>query len=392
MVYLPRSIEKEALLLAENYPVLTITGPRQSGKTTLARFLFKDLPYVSFENPDVRALAANDPRKFLDQLPKGAILDEVQHVPAIISYLQQIADEKGLEVLFILTGSNHFSLMSEITQSLAGRTGILKLLPFSILEIGDSALDSTDKLLYRGFYPQAYTRTLSPTRIYRNYYETYLQKDIRQLIQVKDLNLFDKFIRICAGRVGTLLNASALANETGVSVTTVKSWISVLEASYILFLLPPYYENINKRLIKSPKLYFYDTGLVSYLLGINDQSQMTRDPLRGFLFENMVIMEVVKHFYNTGQDPRVFFYRDSHHNEVDLIIKIQDQMAAVEIKSAQTFNNDFLKGLKKLGELYTNRIRMDFLVYDGSMEQFGHHSILNFRTFIQEFPNTLDNV
>jgi len=386
MVYLPRTIEAEALLLAANYPVLTITGPRQSGKTTLARHLFKDLPYISFENPDIRALAGNDPRKFLDQLPKGAILDEVQHVPAIISYLQQIADEKGLDVLFILTGSNHFSLMGEITQSLAGRTGILKLLPFSIPEIGDSALDSTDKLLYRGFFPQAYTRTLSATRIYRNYYETYLQKDIRQLIQVKDMNLFDKFIRICAGRVGAVLNASVLANETGVSVTTIKSWISVLEASYILFLLPPYYENISKRLIKSPKLYFYDTGLVSYLLGINDPSQMTRDPLRGFLFENMVIIEVVKHFYNIGQDPRVFFYRDSHHNEVDLIIKLQDQLAAIEIKSAQTFNTDFLKGLNQLAALLAGKIRKDFLVYDGSIEQSGRRSILNFRTFIKKFP------
>jgi predicted AAA+ superfamily ATPase len=383
MNYFPRTIEAEALLLAANYPVVTITGPRQSGKTTLARNIFKHLPYVSFENPDIRALAVNDPRRFLDQFPKGAIFDEVQHVPGIISYLQQIADEKGLDVLFVLTGSNHFSLMGKITQSLAGRTGILKLLPFSINEIGDSALDSADQLLYRGFYPQAYTRSLPATRIYRNYFETYIQKDIRQLIQIKDLNLFDKFIRICAGRIGSILNASVLANETGVSVTTVKSWLSVLEASYILFLLPPFYENVNKRLIKSPKLYFYDTGLASYLLGINNPLQMSRDPLRGFLFENLIVTEVVKHFYNIGQDPQVSFYRDNHQNEVDLIIKLQDQLAAIEIKSAQTFNTGFLNGLNQISELLPGRIRKDFLVYDGLVEQSGQRSILNFRTFVK---------
>lgn len=386
MKYWLRTIEAEALLLAANYPVLTITGPRQSGKTTLARHLFNSLPYFSFENPDIRALAGNDPRKFLDQMPLGAILDEVQHVPGIISYLQQIADEKGLDVLFVLTGSNHFSLMGEITQSLAGRTGILKLLPFSIPEIGESSAESTDQLLYRGFYPQVHTSNLPATRIYRNYYETYLQKDLRQLIQVKDINLFDKFLRICAGRIGSVLNASTLANETGVSVTTIKSWISVLQASYILFLLPPYYENVNKRLIKSPKLYFYDTGLACYLLGISGPAQVGRDPLRGFLFENMVIAEVVKHFFNQGQDPQLFFYRDSHHNEVDLVIQVQDQLAAIEIKSAQTFHTDFLQGLNQLTAWLPGRIRRDFLVYDGSVEQNGQRSILNFRTFIIKFP------
>jgi len=386
MNYWSRTIEAEARLLAANFPVLTITGPRQSGKTTLARHLFPELPYFSLENPDIRALANQDPRKFLGQLPQGAVLDEVQHVPDLISYLQQIADERGLSVRFVLTGSNHFSLMRGITQSLAGRTGILKLLPFSMQEIGDSALEPTDQLLYRGFYPQVYTKSLAPTRIYRNYYETYLQKDIRQLIQVKDLNLFDKFIRICAGRIGSVLNTSALANETGVSVTTIRSWISVLEASYILFLLPPFYENINKRLIKSPKLYFYDTGLAAYLLGINDPALMGRDPLRGFLFENLVVADVVKHYYNQGQDPQMFYFRDSHHNEVDLLLRQGDQLAAIEIKSAQTFNPDFLKGLNKLAALLPGRVRQDFLVYDGAIEQQGPRSILNFRRFVKELP------
>lgn len=380
MEYVPRTIEKEALLLAGHYPVLTITGPRQSGKTTLARHLFSDLPYFSFENPDIRSLVINDPRRFLNQLTKGAILDEVQHIPEIISYLQQIADEKGPELLFVLTGSNHFSVMEKVTQSLAGRTGILKLLPFSLGEI-DQSIGSTDELMYRGFYPQVHTRNLSPTKIYRNYYETYLQKDIRQLIQIKDLRLFDKFIRICAGRTGSLLNASALANETGVSMPTVKSWISVLEASYVLYLLPPYSENINKRLVKSPKLYFYDVGLASYLLGITNSTQMSRDPLRGSLFENLVITEVVKHYFNIGQDQPMFFFRDNHHLEVDLIIKRADKLIALEIKSAQTFNADFLKGINRLTELMPGRITSDYLIYDGTTEQTGPRSILNFRTF-----------
>jgi len=380
MEYVPRTIEKEALLLAGHYPVLTITGPRQSGKTTLARHLFQDLPYFSFENPDVRSLVVNDPRRFLNQLPKGAILDEVQHIPEIMSYLQQISDEKGPEILFVLTGSNHFSIMEKVTQSLAGRTGILKLLPFSLSEIAQSIGNSSDELMYRGFYPQVHTRNLSPTKIYRNYYETYLQKDIRQLIQIKDLRLFDKFIRICAGRTGSLLNASALANETGVSVPTIKSWISVLEASYVLYLLPPYFENINKRLIKSPKLYFYDVGMASYLLGITNPAQMSRDPLRGSLFENMVVTEVVKHYFNTGQDQPLYFFSDNHHLEVDLIIKKADELIALEIKSAQTFNTDFLKGLNRLTELMAGRITSDYLIYDGTTEQTGPRSILNFRT------------
>ncbi len=308
MNYFSRVIEKEAMELVANYPVLTITGPRQSGKTTLARHLFKDLPYFSFENPDLRSLVINDPRKFLSQLPKGAILDEIQNAPDIISYLQEIADERKDKVLFVITGSNHFAVMQKVTQSLAGRTGILKLLPFSLMEAGIDELLPTNELLVKGFYPAVYKSKLSAPKIYRNYYETYLQKDVRQLIQIKDLNVFDKFIRICAGRTGSLLNTASIANETGLSMPTIKSWLSVLEASYIIMLLPPFYENIKKRMIKSSKLYFYDVGLASYLLGIDDIAQMNRDPLRGSLFENMVVMEIVKHRYNSGLDHQLSFF------------------------------------------------------------------------------------
>jgi len=390
MVYIPRAIEQEALLLSKNYPVLTITGPRQSGKTTLARQLFKELPYFSFENPDVRNLAVSDPRKFFDQLPRGAILDEVQHIPDILSYLQQIADEKEQVVLFVLTGSNHFSVMQKITQSLAGRTGILKILPFSLPEVPQTFSLATDEMIYKGFYPKVYTRNLSPTTIYRNYYETYLQKDVRQLIQIKDLNLFDKFVRICAGRIGCLLNTSALANETGVSDPTIKSWLSVLEASYIAFLLPPYYENIGKRLVKSPKFYFYDVGLASYLLGITEPAMVSRDPLRGSLFENLVIMEMVKHQFNSGQNRQMFFFRDNHNNEVDLIIKKGNLFQAIEIKSSQTFNSNFIKGLNLLKKLLPDRIADDYLIYDGTLEQTGTRSILNFRTFSRLLNETTE--
>jgi len=381
MIYIPREIEKEALELSENYPVLTITGPRQSGKTTLARHLFGYLPYFSFENPDLRSLVTSDPRKFLSQLTKGAILDEIQIVPDLISYLQEVVDLKKSNELFVVTGSNHFSVMQKVTQSLAGRTGILKLLPFSLNELGTEIQFSTNELLIKGFYPAVYNSKISSTKIYRNYYETYLQKDVRQLIQIKDLNLFDKFIRICAGRTGSLLNTANIANETGLSIPTIKSWLSVLEASYIIMLLPPFYENISKRMIKSPKLYFYDVGLASYLLGIDDTVQMNRDPLRGSLFENMVLMEMIKYRFNSGLDHKLSFFRDSHHNEVDIIYRKGRKLLPVEIKSSQTFNPDFMKGLDYFKSLFSNEVENDMLIYDGTFEQYGQRSMLNYKTF-----------
>lgn len=389
MFYFKRDIEKEALALAEDYPVITITGPRQSGKTTLAKHLFKDLPYFSFENPDLRSLVINDPRKFLSPLTKGAIFDEVQNVPDILSYLQEIVDNRKSKILFVITGSNHFAVMQKVTQSLAGRTAILKLLPFNLMETGLENSLSTNELLVKGFYPAVFKSKLSPSKIYRNYYETYLQKDVRQLIQIKDLNLFDKFIRICAGRTGNLLNTANIANETGLSMPTIKSWLSVLEASYIIMLLPPFYENIKKRMIKSPKLYFFDVGLASYLLGITDKDQMSRDPLRGALFENMVVMEMVKQRYNSGLDHNLSFFRDSHHNEVDIVSTHGRKLTPVEIKSSQTFNPDFMKGLDYFKSLFSERVENDFLIYDGSIEQAGNRSILNYKTFSKNMADYL---
>ena len=369
MNYVSRDIEHEALQFITGYPVLTITGPRQSGKTTLAKYLFPSLPYYNFENPDTRRFATLDPRAFLFDLKAGAILDEIQNVPDLISYLQQIVDENRKSSCFILTGSNHFSLMDRVSQSLAGRTAILKLLPFSINELKHTLEVNTDKILLKGFYPEAIVGKIEPTKIYQNYYETYLQKDLRQLIQVKDLNLFDKFIRLCAGRIGNVLNTSNLANEPGLSVPTIRHWLSVMEASFILMLLPSFHDNINKRLIKSPKLYFYDTGLASYLLGIESSGQMERDPLKGALFENMVVMEIVKQRFNSGMTPSLSFFRDSHHVEIDLVFTKGNQIIPIEIKSSKTFHPDFLKGLDYIEKLFPAKIPKSFLVYDGLMEQ-----------------------
>ncbi len=367
-MYFQREIESEVLEMAAQYPVLTITGPRQSGKTTLVRHLFGHLPYYSFESPDIRALVASDPRSFLRQNHNGAILDEIQNIPELLSYLQQVVDENRDKVKFILTGSNQFSLMDNVTQSLAGRTAIIKLLPLSISEIGDKADASTDSLILKGFYPGVYAQNLTPYKAYRNYYETYIERDLHKLIKVKDLSQFQHFMRICAGRTGNLVNLSAIAGETGVSVATIKAWITILEASYIVFLLQPFYENIGKRYIKSPKIYFYDVGLLCFMLGIEDTNQLSRDPLRGAIFENMVVVELMKMRYNKGLDSNLFFYRDSNHSEIDIVRRLGHELQPVEVKSSGTFHPDFLKQFTHFQKAFPERVADPLLVYDGELE------------------------
>jgi len=383
MIIVDRDIEPSIIALAAQYPVITITGPRQSGKTTLAKKLFPEKLYINLENPDQRELAKQDPRAFLHQIRNGAVLDEIQRAPEILSYLQEMIDAHPIKGHYVLTGSNHFTLLDSVTQSLAGRTVLLKLLPLTIGEIAaKTGKFSTDDLILHGFYPGVYSGKLNPTIAYRSYYETYIERDLRQILQIRHLALFQKFVRLCAGRIGQLFIASNLANEVGVSIATIQSWASILQASYILYFLPPYYANINKRLIKASKLYFYDVGLASYLLGIENVQQLSRDPLRGGLFENMVLMELLKYRANHGLDPNLFFYRDNHQNEVDVVFKCGSRLRPLEIKSAQTFNASFTKGLYYLLKLLPDSVKDGSIVYDGPIEQkIGPFDLVRFRNF-----------
>ena len=379
-----REIQEECINLAKSYPVVTITGPRQSGKTTLARKVFPEKPYVSLEDPDLRRMANDDPRGLLESYPDGCIIDEIQRVPDLLSYIQTLVDSHKQNGKYILTGSSQFHLMHNISQSLSGRTAILKLLPLTLLEASRfNHAYTLDEWLVRGLYPRIYDESLDPTKAYRNYFETYIQRDVRQLMNIRDLRLFERFIRLCAGRSGQLFNASHLADETGVSVPTIKSWISILEASYIIFFLEPYYSNIKKRLIRSPKIYFYDTGFSSYLLNIETAEQMSRDPLKGGVFENLVILELIKFRYNKGLDHNLFFYRDSHQNEVDVLFKQGNKFNCAEIISGRTFQPRFVKGLEYFKKNFPEQINNSFCIYSGDNEHaYYSHRILNFKNAI----------
>ena len=326
-------------------PVVTLLGPRQSGKTTLCRKVFAGLKYVNLEAPDTRMFAREDPRGFLAANSGGVILDEIQRAPDLLSYIQTMVDLDDRPGQFILTGSQQFEVMNVISQSLAGRTALLKLLPLSFPELRQTLPADMDRLMITGFYPRIHDRQLNPSQALGDYLETYVERDLRQLAVLKDLSLFEKFLKLCAGRVAQLLSLQSLSNDVGVSHSTARAWLTLLEASYIVFLLQPWHASVSKRLIKSPKLYFYDVGLASYLLGLTHESQMSRDPLRGNLFENMLILEALKHRYNLGLRNNLFFYRESNGNEVDLIAASGRDILAIEIKSAATVNPDFFKGL-----------------------------------------------
>ncbi|KXK18746.1 MAG: ATP-binding protein [Saprospiraceae bacterium] len=361
-----RKAKQELLTLANQFKAVVVIGPRQSGKTTLVKDAFPDKPYVNFENPDVRLFASEDPRGFLANYQDGAIFDEVQRSPDMFSYLQEILDNQKEAGKYILTGSNNFLLQENISQSLAGRVAYLQLLPLSIDEIKDIP-QSTNQLMYNGGYPAIYDQLIPATKWYANYIQTYVERDVRQILNIGDLNKFEKLLRLCAGRIGQLLNMSSLAVEVGVDVKTVDSWLSVLEAGFVLFRLQPYYENYNKRIVKMPKLYFYDIGLAWALVGINDPDQIALHPFRGSFFENLVILEVKKQFLNRGETHNLYFWRDSNGNEIDLLIKQSGQIQPVEIKSGQTIIQGYFKGL-----VFWNKITNTSggtVIYDGIHRQ-----------------------
>jgi hypothetical protein len=363
--------------LAKGFPVVALTGPRQSGKTTLAKSVFKDKPYVSLENPDEREFALRDPKRFLQRFPSGAILDEVQRCPELLSWLQGWVDERGIMGDFVLTGSAQFDLLAGITQTLAGRVGRVELLPLSAAELmtAGKAPNDLNASLFQGGYPALYDRDIAPQDWFANYIATYIERDVRQLIAVRDLTQFQTFVKMCAARTGQLLNLASLGADCGITAVTAKQWLSVLEASYIVTLLKPHHRNFGKRLVKAPKLYFCDVGLAAWLLGIRDAATLDTHAARGALFETHVISELMKQRLNAGQALDLYFWRDHVGHEVDVLIDTEQGLQALEIKSGSTFASDWTDGLKKWQKFAGDESIQPSLVYGGaaSYEREGVH-------------------
>jgi len=361
-----RTLSKKLTDLAESFQVITLTGPRQSGKTTLVKATFPEFPYVSLEEPDIRQIALSDPRGFLENYGSGVVLDEVQHTPELFSYIQSIIDNDR-DVQFILTGSSNFLLLENISQTLAGRTAVLYLLPFSYPELtnGGFTFDQYETLIFQGQYPRIFDRGIAPVDFYPAYIQTYVERDVRLIKNIEDTNAFIQFVQLCAGRTGQLLNYTSLANDAGISPNTAKSWISILEASYIVYRLRPYHKNFNKRLVKSPKLYFYDTGLVCSLLGLKDENQLTMHFLKGALFENFVINEFIKRVLNHGERRNPYFWQDSQGKEIDCLLIDGEVVIPVEIKAGKTITNSYFNNLNYWRQLAGMPDDYGYVVYGG---------------------------
>lgn len=361
-----RTLSNKLTTLSQKFQIITLTGPRQSGKTTLVKAAFSSLPYVSLEEPDIRQIALTDPRGFLSNYNDGVILDEVQHTPELFSYIQSIVDNNR-NAQFILTGSSNFLLMEKISQTLAGRTAILHLLPFSIpeLENGSYTFDQYETLIFNGQYPRIYDRDLSPSDFYPPYIQTYVERDVRMIKNIEDINSFIQFIQLCAGRTGQLLNYTSLANDAGISPNTAKAWISILETSYIVYRLQPYHKNFKKRLVKSPKLYFYDTGVACSLLGIRNEHQVSTHFLKGALFENLIINEFIKYQFHSGQRRYPYFWQDSRRKEIDCLLVDGENITPIEIKSGKTISNSYFDNLKYWHQLTGIPDDQGYVVYGG---------------------------
>lgn len=379
--YIKRKIESTILEAAKYFPVITVTGPRQSGKTTMLKQIFPHLHYYSLEDLDTRSFAMEDPVRFLHLHEDGMILDEVHNYPELLSYIQGIVDEQPHKK-FVLSGSSNFALLKKVSQSLAGRSGVFELMPLSIEEVKGQIeyVDDADQLLYQGLYPAVCSCKNIPKFLYPSYLKTYLERDVRDLLNVKDMRLFNMFLKLCAGRIGSVFNASEIAGEIGVSSKTIQAWVSILQASYVVYLLPPYFENSRKRLTKSPKMYFCDTGLACTLLGIESAEQLAFDKMRGHLFENLIVVELLKRRLNEGKESNLYFYRDSNQNEVDILVNNGSSLDAIEVKSAMTYNPSFEKALLKVNEWVNPPVGKRTIIYAGTLEDDkGDIRLLNYR-------------
>jgi hypothetical protein len=378
--YIHRKIEETILEASKYFSVIAVSGPRQSGKSTLLTQLFPLYEKYSLKDLNILDYAKNDPIAFLNQTDEGMFIDEIQRCPQLLDYIQGIVDNNPKRH-FALSGSSNFEVMKNLSESLAGRAGVFELLPMSIQEVtGKVDLDNLNQILYNGLYPSICAKKNIAKFFYPSYVRTYLEKDVRDLLQIKDQIRFTKFLKLCAARIGSLFNASELGAEVGVSSKTISHWLSVLQASYLITLLPPYYENIPKRLVKSPKLYFNDPGLACYLLDIETPQQLNRDKMRGAIFENMIVMEAINHRYNMGLEGGLFFYRDSNQNEVDLLIKQEGELTAIEVKSSMTYSSSFEKALTQIEGWIKTPISKKAIVYSGDFENTsGNINLINYR-------------